>query len=324
MNGFPTTEVRTGRQDEPLLYGRGLPFQNLPATQNPKQILTNQSKKTQDYIQSQQQRELDIFRKTRFPNRNEAINQLNQLNSKYQGLLDQEKFKSDQQFGQLKQIQSLVDAGQIDPDAGQEAMWRLVLPLETERVMFPKPVDMTPFSITQLKSQAFQVPLLEAADTAEEIRGFEWGPPKKTQQGLLDQYQLWRESIEYENRGLIKQQQLDREWDMAMRSEKKFSNWWMDEKQRKPIPEVQALRSTGKIAQAMRSRMVETPMGGGVTTPFDQSMLDIKPKTKELPGPTTVSKGQKLDEETARWILNQVGGDKVKARQMAIQMGYSL
>ena len=103
--------------------------------QNPTQIITDRFKKTQQYIQSQWQKDLDVFRTGRSRNREEAIYKLNQINLKYQKLLDQEKFKSDQQLGQLKRIQSLVDAGQIDPDAGKEAMWRMVLPLETDPIL---------------------------------------------------------------------------------------------------------------------------------------------------------------------------------------------
>jgi hypothetical protein len=102
--------------------------------QNPTQIITDRFKKTQQYIQSQQQTELDVFRITRFRSREEAIDELNQINLKYQQLLNQEKFKSDQQIGQLKRIQSLIDAGQIDSAAGNEAMWRMVFPLETNPI----------------------------------------------------------------------------------------------------------------------------------------------------------------------------------------------
>jgi hypothetical protein len=51
---------------------------------------------------------------------------------------DSIKMKISTQRKQLDLIQQMVDNGAINPDAGQEAMYRLVLPEETQQAMFQK------------------------------------------------------------------------------------------------------------------------------------------------------------------------------------------
>lgn len=316
---------------------------NMQTEQDPMQVLNDQFTQTQDYIKQQAAREEDLLRHRVMPDKN-FNDELLQLRSKHEGLLAQEKFKLQQQMGQVQKIQSLADAGQIEPDAANEAKWRLVLPLNAETAMFPKRFSTDPYPQGTIESRVVKGqeanPVLknmidyaesaepESKDVTATRRGrgsglFNWFEKEaKDIQSLLDKYQEWQTNSGYNYlNNPVKQGQLDTQWDAYMRSDSRFENWFSDEKKRKPIAEVQALRSTGQIGRAMKSRLIDvssnmssSPMASSIRTKIPAAPLGV----------VSTPQPKRLDKQTAVQILRRAGGDKDRARQMAVQMGYAL
>lgn len=174
------------------------------------------------------------------------------------------------QQNQLQLIQKLIDQGAITSEAGQQAMWRLVLPSETEQAMFPKEpterIGAAPYSPGQLR--AFQPTIEEFAQAAETIPAF-WTSRKKekrTQPELIRQYLGWRQHYGYDDPKMTptRRKQMDQEWDDYMAGEE-FYEW------NPRSPEIQALRPTGKLTKAAAPNI--TPMG--------QSIINAKPKVEQ-------------------------------------------
>ena len=290
----------------------GLSFQNLPATQqDPMGILKSRYDKSEQYLRSQYDTELNSLKQQSLADK-EFFNQLNQLNSKYEGALNQERYKADQQVQSVKRVQDLINAGQIAPDAGQEAVWRLVLPSETERAMFQAAGQGQPFSISQITSGAVMESVMEFAEAAPTIGKFWTRESKepKTQQGLLSKYLGWRELIGYDAiKSPVRQNQLDLQWDAYMAGDERFDEWWSDKSKREPIVEIKALRTPGNIGKIMRSRVT----GATGASPLGRSISRSKSRKPEFgfPGgppltPTPKAAPQQLSTPTTQAEYDRV------------------
>lgn len=317
----------------------GLQFESLPAMQqDPEGILKNQYDKTIQYNKSQYDTELNSLQQS-YLSDNDFYNKLNELNAKHQQIINQENYKADQKLQQVRRVQSLVSAGKIAPDAGQEAVWRLVLPSETERAMFQTAGrQQKPYPVSTITSKAMMRTIQEFAEAAPGKPGIEWGPPEKIQEGLINKYNAWRELVGYSFLDPIRQHQLDQQWDAYMLGNKKYDKWWVDKEKRKPVAEVKAMRTTGKIGKIMRERLGVTPE----VTPLGKSIVETKSqparpafsaaplepfrkKPAEQVAPQVIVPGSKgpLDRATAIKLFQQTGS-KEAARKKAIELGYAL
>ncbi len=238
----------------------GLPYQVLPAQQrDPSTMLKSRQEEEFKHMRSQYDNEARALGRT--PMSDSDFNQrMNQLNTKHAGLIEKFKFNSQQQTQQLEQIRVLVQQGNINPAAGREASWRLVLPQETERAMFPAQraqAQPQPFSVAQMRG-AITDSIHEFADEAESDPAF-WirrSREQKTVPGLIRAYTGWRELISYDNLNPVRQNQLDMQWDAAMRDDDRFEKWFSDDKKRRPLSQVSAMRATGRIGDAMKKRVL--------------------------------------------------------------------
>jgi len=228
----------------------GLSFQDLPAAQ---QQQFNQSKK---YLEEQFAIEGKALDNT--PMRNDQYQgKLNQLRAKYQKILHNTHFKIQQQAQEQQRVQQLIKQPR-QYTRGQEAGLRMELGPEAERLVFPTQKYLSP---QYLRSRGFIENLSGYSEAAVDTPGWEWGPPKKKKGSLIDQYRNWRQSELYSTKSLQERQQLDQEWDMTMATNSTYDNWWQDKKtKRKPIVDVQILRATGRIAGAMRDKVI-SPIG---------------------------------------------------------------
>jgi len=278
----------------------GLPYQKLPAQQrNPSITLKNRQDQEYEYLQSQYTSEARALEQATMSDRDFG-QRVNQLNTKYTQLVNKFKFQAQQEAQQLQQIDMLVQQGQIDEAAGREASWRLVLPPETERAMFPSQgAQATPYSMSQMRG-AISASIDEFAQGATDTPGLEWGDPKKEVGSLINQYMQWRNMTGYDNLNPVRQNQLDIQWDAKMRDEDKFEKWFTDDKKRKPLAQVSALRPTGRIGDAMKKRVLGSlsttisPIGASIKKEKEKldfrfskpTAYDIpKPKPKEQPSP---------------------------------------
>ncbi|KKN77440.1 hypothetical protein LCGC14_0359990 [marine sediment metagenome] len=223
----------------------GLPFEDLPAAQ------TDEIK---NKLHGQWQIEAKALDKSWFPDKNKFATARAKLNAKYQRLELDAFTKLQEQQKEQQQVQQLIaNPQQRSPE--DEALLRMQLRPEAESLVFPEGGQISP---SYLRSKGFIGNMQGYAGAAEDP----WGPGGKDKQSLIDQYQRWRESELYSTKSISEQQQLDREWDMLMASSRIFNKWWSDKTKRKQVTEVKALRSTGKIAGAMRDKVTRvTPLG---------------------------------------------------------------
>jgi len=299
----------------------GLPFERLPATQeNPVDILQNNYAQTQQYLKSQYDNELNAIQ-NQFLTDEQFNDQVNRLNAKYQGIINRENFKVQQQVQEIQRIQALVDAGQITPDAGNEAMWRMVLPPEIEKALFQAekkpPTILSAAQITSPAMMKFISQLVEPAPTVHQFWTRRENEPK-TRQGLIDQYLKYREAVGYGLKNIWVQRQLDMMWDSAMRADERCKNWWIDpDEKRTPIPEVQGYRAKGKIAEIMKQRMIGAPIAPVNTmTPLATSVQ------QSIKIPKTRPEKKILTKTIAAQYLRKYDGNRVQAMIAARRDGY--
>lgn len=266
----------------------GLPFRELPATrQDPLAIIQGRYKDTQRYVRSQYANEVKNL-ESQVLTDVDFQTQLNQLNSKYQGIINQETHKINQQLEQLQTVQTLVKQGLITPDAGQRAAWRMTLPSEAEQAMFPvAPKGRVPFTPAGLRGyREFITPFAEAAKTSG------WGLTgyKREQSDLIRQYLAAREQAGYDDPTWTPTQkrQFDTEWDDLMASDRDYK--WNPE-----APEIKSLRAVGKLQRAVAENI--TPLGASVRKkvmfkpryglPGGPPSTEIKPKARYARNPNT-------------------------------------
>lgn len=214
--------------------------QELPAAQQIKRQL-----------HSQWQIEASALGKTYFKDKRQGEAKVAQLNAKYQRLELDAMTKFQQQQAEQQRVRNLISQPQ-ERSRGQEATLRMQLDPEAERLVFPKEDYLSP---QYLRSGGFRDNLAGYIGAAEDTPGWEWGPPKKKKQSLVDQYRRWRKSELYHTKSTQERQQLDREWDANMASSPIYDKWWSDKTKHRLPTEVRALRSTGRMAGAMRNKV---------------------------------------------------------------------
>jgi hypothetical protein len=100
------------------------------------QILQGQFEQTKKELLAQWQIEADALNKSWFSNRGQFETAKAKLNAKYQRLELDARAEIDRQIREIQQIQKLINDHKMSIQAGNEAVWRLVLPRET-KAMFP-------------------------------------------------------------------------------------------------------------------------------------------------------------------------------------------
>ena len=296
----------------------GLPYQQLPAQQqDPWGTLQGQHEQEYGHLKRQYENEARALESVQMSSRDFG-QRASMLNAKHEGILNKFKLKASQQAQQLEQIDMLVQQGQIDEAAGREASWRLVLPQETERAMFPgQETQQTPYSMSQMRG-AISTSIDEFAQGAADVPGWsekmKWGDPQKETGSLVNQYMEWRELIGYDILKPVRQNQLDMQWDAKMRDEDKFDKWFTDDKKRTPLAQVSALRPTGRIGDAMKKRVV------GRLNPIAASIKKQKPSYgTRMPSAFNALK-QEAKEQPSADQLKRAGTEE--AYNAGVKLGY--
>ncbi len=269
----------------------GLQYENLPAQrQDPMRILSSRQDEDYGLLESQYYNEVRALEQTSMSGSDQR-RYMGALNTKYTSMVNKFNLKREQETLQLKQVQSLVSQGNISEAAGREAMWRMVLPQETEQAMFPaKQAQAKPYSMAQIYG-AIDESISEFAEGATDTPGMEWGPPKKIKDDLMGQYLKWRELSGYSEIEPYRQYQLDLRWDAYMRNDDKFDEWWTDKNKRRPIAEVSAVRPTGRIGKAMKSRVFDSASATASTTPLGASIQFQKTREFSVPSAALLEGG---------------------------------
>lgn len=251
----------------------GLQFENLPAAQ---------TDRIKNDLNAQWEIEAEALRYKPFRSQQLADAELAKLNAKYQQRELEAFTQLRQQTEEQQRVQQLIKQGTQGMSREKEAGLRMNLKPEAERLVFPSEPTMTPLSISQLRArepgedftkiQASIMEFAEAAPTIPKPWTLEKNEPK-TKQGLINRYVGWRRYLGYEGLKPLVQRQYDDEWDVVMMGDKRFDKWWSNKKQRKPLAEIKALRTPGKIGKIMQDRM----MGAEGITPLGRSITKAKP-----------------------------------------------
>ena len=245
----------------------------MPAPNIGYQQLPGQTDQARDFLQQQYDVQVKVLENTPMSDRdfNTGLLQL-QAGTKTQW--NKIQYTRRQKAAESEQVQRLIRSGTQGMGRGQEAKIRMGLGPEAEKLAFPKQKFLTP---SYLRSKGFIENLLGYADAAPDQKGFEWGPPKKKREDLIAQYQRWQESeLYHQEKSPQEQKQLDREWDAMMRTSRAYDSWFVDKDRRVLPTAVTALRSQGRIAKAMQSKVVtKTPLAASIkrslpkNNPFD-------------------------------------------------------
>ena len=294
----------------------GLQFKQLPTnrTGSPSDIVERQSRDMQSSLHRQFRASMSALEQQYMSDR-EFKNKAIALQVQYRTAVGKQQTKSKQQMGELKTRQRLMDEGVINPDAGQKAMWRLVLPSETGAAMFPKGPSARPFSPGQLEN--YKGMMETFALSGKEEPGIEWGKPVRTQETLIGQYLKAREHAGYDDPSWTPTQkrQFDTEWD-ALMAGASYLHW-------NPLaPEVRAVRAKGKLQEAVAKQI--TPLaasvakakmvrGGRPMYGWAEHGMQIR-----RPGGKTLTRTQAKD------LYLEAGGDKEVARKLARERGFKL
>jgi hypothetical protein len=208
----------------------GLEFNSLPAaeTENPFAILDTKFKQLNQTTRLKEQE---------FRTKQVGPEGITALQTEYNNRV----LKLKQLRSNLMQVQSLVSQNKISKDAGDKAMWRMVLPEETSRAMFPTAVGEDVIPPSQLTSEVQKRAILYS----DAAKG--WG--SKNQRDLVPQYKEFRNRVAlvfgvegYENLSGIQKKQIDAEWDLVQKDK---GNEWNPES-----PEIATVRTTGTLGRA--------------------------------------------------------------------------
>lgn len=217
---------------------------------------------------------------------------------------DQAKFKITSLKSQLDDIKRGVGAGQIDSILGQEAMIRLVVPQETADAMFPKQQKEQRGRFTPGEFKAYTEDFKNMAESAiaKPWLSRNYAEPDK----LKEQYFAARAKYGYDtDMNVTERKAFDLAWDNAIGSDKKLTKAW--KKLKDEDPDLFTSRTYDDRLLNIAARKIN----GQSVSPLAASIQGQTPK-------------RKLTKQEATAILNQAGGDKDKARQLAKQLGYSL
>lgn len=288
----------------------GLPYKDLPSTGSPHETVSRSHRDFEGSLHREYSRNIRALEQQYLTDKdfkNKAI----ALRTQYQTAIGKQRSKKRQQMGELETIQRLIDQGVIDQQAGQKAMWRMVLPKETHGAMFPAGGAFSPGQLKAYKEQ-----MTEFALSGKEEPGIEWGKPVRTQGTLVQQYLKARSQAGYDDPSWTPTQkrQYDVEWDALMAGES-YLRW-------DPLsPEVRAIRAKGKLQEAAAKQI--TPLAASVAKAkvrggkpmygwFEHGMQIRRPE------------GKTLTRTQARDFYLEAGGDKEVARKLARERGYKL
>jgi hypothetical protein len=239
----------------------------------------------------------------------------------------------------LQKTQDMIGLGLLSEQAGMESNWATVLPQEvmaarTATMTPPKEEKMTqPFSPSQL--DAYGESAEEFAEATEKgtirkryLMGVDRLAPDvrgRTQKAIMRQYKAWRTNIGYDSMDSNKQRQVDSEWDSWVGTQGKKWKWNIDS------DEVKAMRAKGPLSRGYGAQFRGTPTGPTeARNPLHDSVMRDMPKKSydEVPIEAGMEEDtaepKALTRDIAVSIMQEAGGDRMKAREIAAERGYSL
>jgi hypothetical protein len=258
---------------------------------------------------------------------------------KMQSEFDQQRAYIMQRKHTLRKTQDMIDLGLLSEQEGVESNWATVLPQEVmaARTASMKPPVQekfaAPFSPSQLdayeeSAEEFALAAGKGTIRKRELFGVDrLAPDVKgySQASIMRQYKAWRTNIGYDSMDSNKQRQVDSEWDSWVGTQGKKWKWDTESK------EIRAIRAKGPLSRGYGAQFRGTPTGPSeARNPLHDSIARAMPKKSydDVPIETGMEEEtpepKVLTREIAVSIMQEAGGDRSKARQIAAERGYSL
>ena len=232
---------------------------------NPREVIQQQFQQMHNQFAEQEQ----ILQRTPMSDE-DFTNSMAELQSKYV----QAKSKFDSSTAELDTVERLTQQGLITPEAGEQAMFKMVMPPEATQAMYPRQATERRPSrpLTPGQTENFNESILEHAKSAPSIPWYQRpGRADKTQASLVDAYMKWRERIQYDAYEPHHQKQLDVEWDSVMAGDDEYD--WNPNS-----PGVSILRTKGPLGSAIVNKKFKTPTRMSGAGPMQSSIAKQTPQ----------------------------------------------
>ena len=289
---------------ESLLQGAGLikPTATRYSPDSPEGMINQQATLMRKQIQDEFQTEWDSLRgRVSGQDQHRAQYAMDELHKRFRGRMTKLNQDVEQKLSGLSQIDQLGAAGLI-PNTG-EVKWRQTLGPEAETAMFPKqdkPADpMVEFG----KLDTYRNRIESRLDDFQ-VRPGRMG--RSIRHPFRGQRDTELEIFEPTTVGKDKKGEFRGTWRKATLDEVK--EYGVLTREQKRVTAAQQPMMGGLMNTAVNSRR----MGGAIR---DQAKAYIQEKTEAGP--------KQLDEEAAKSIMREAGGDADKARQIARSRGYN-
>jgi hypothetical protein len=256
----------------------------------------------------------------------------NQAIAQIQQEYNQAKLKTTMTRLQLDDIKHGIASGQIDPSLGQEAMIRMVVPEETANALFPKQSKQQRGRFTPNEFKSYVSEFSDAIKSAI-VRPWlsrNYADPET----LKEQYFTQRAKYGYdEDLNPTEKKAFDLAWDQAVGNNNKAKEVWSGLVRNDPdiftsrtydqrLLNMAAARAKGTELSPMASSLnKKKPIKSSIKY-LARGLSPINAATHSIR--SLMGGEKKLTATEAKTILEQAGGDKEKARQMAREMGYKL
>lgn len=265
----------------------------------------------------------------------------NRAVAKMQQEYDEAKYQTATIRSQLDDIKRGIAAGEVDSIAGQKAMLSLVAPRETVEAAFPDPVKQpaprrgrfTPKEFNTYRDQFIE----NLKTTIVDPKG--WLLKKNRKQAdpekVKEQYFTDRVKYGYNDMSTEEKVGFDQAWEHAVIANPLITKVWAELKKTDPEIFTSQTHDQRLLDLAKKKALGMSPMAASLKPKRIQSMSPIGAvalygELSNKPKPTTgaglkklTAQGpKKLTAQEAKAILENAGGDKDKARQIAKEMGY--
>jgi hypothetical protein len=238
----------------------------------------------------------------RLQSQNLPPEQHNKILAGMQADYDAEKYKLSDIRTQLDGIQSAIESGVVDPALGQQTQWKLAAPHMAGA--FRPPAQEPRGRMTPGEMTAFGKKFTESRDRAYVAPWM--GKNYYDSEKLKQEYLTNRATYGYDDQmNTSEKQAFDIQWDAVMAAKPAADKVWKNLLANDP--DLMTSRPYGSQLLGVAGQKVT----GKRVSPFAQG-VNAPAETKTL------------DKATAAALLQEAGGDKNKARQLAKDRGYSL
>jgi len=247
----------------------GLPFETMPGAQqteepirqgtqiqNPAQRMESQFNQQRQYLHRQWQIDAEAIDNTWFADRGKWQTAVAKLTANYRKKeLELQQVHEQQQQEQQQKQQYIMGLRGRKKALTDVELYQAQRRLTGEEERFAQlPVEGRPLTPAQLASPSMSKVMGVFIEVAPTIK--KWNlrakDEPKTGKGLLDAYREWKDHIQYDLYNPVQQRQMDQVWDLHMGMDERFKAW----QSKKVQVDLKALRSRGRIGDAMKDRMV--------------------------------------------------------------------